>query len=92
MSRAFQEGVTPLELVQKVLREFEVEILETTPVEYRCYCSRERVCGALISLGAEELEQMIQEQKGAELSCQFCGKTYRFTEAELRELAESLKK
>lgn len=50
------------------------------------------MCRALISLGAEELEQMIREQKGAELNCQFCGETYRFTEEELRELAESLKK
>lgn len=40
VTRAFQEGVTPLELVQKVLSAFEVEILETTPVAYRCYCSR----------------------------------------------------
>lgn len=92
VTRAFQEGVTPLELVQRVLSAFEVEILETTPVEYRCYCSRERVCRALISLGAEELEQMIQEQGEAELNCQFCGRRYHFTEAELKELAESLKK
>ena len=92
VTRAFQEGVTPLELVQKVLSAFEVEILETTPVAYRCYCSRDRVCKALISLGAEELEEMVREQDGAELNCQFCGKTYRFTGAELTELAASLKK
>lgn len=92
VTRAFQEGVTPLELVQKVLSAFEVEILETTPVAYRCYCSRDRVCKALISLGAEELKEMVREQDGAELNCQFCGKTYRFTGAELAELAESLKK
>lgn len=92
VTRAFQKGLTPLELVQKVLSEFEVEMLETTPVEYRCYCSRERVCRALISLGTQELEQMIQEQNGAKLNCQFCGKNYSFTGVELRELAESLKK
>lgn len=92
VSRAFQEGLTPLELVQNVLSEFKVEILESTPVEYRCYCSRERVCRALISLGTEALEQMIQEQNGANLNCQFCGKDYSFTGAELRELVHSLKK
>ncbi len=92
VTRAFQEGVTPLELVKKVLGEFEVEILETTPVEYHCYCSRERVCKALISLGADELEQMIREENGAELSCQFCGQVYSFNGEELKELAEPLKK
>lgn len=92
VTRAFQEGVTPLELVQQVLGEFEVEVLETTPVEYRCYCDRERVTRALISLGTEELEKMIQEQGGAELSCQFCDKVYPFTAEELRALIASIQK
>ena len=92
VTRAFEEGLTPLELVQRVLGAFEVEILETTEVEYRCYCSRERVCRALISLGAEELRQMAEEQDGAEVNCQFCGKDYRFTAEELRGLMDTLKK
>lgn len=92
VTRAFQEGTTPLELVQKVLDEFKVEVLETTPVEYHCYCSRERVCRALVSLGAAELEQMWQEQKHVELNCQFCGRVYTFEEKELKELAASIQK
>ena len=92
VTRAFEEGVTPLELVKRVLSAFEVEVLETTPVEYRCYCSEERVRNALISLGAEELRQMAREQDGAEVNCQFCGERYRFSGAELLELAGRLKK
>ena len=91
VTHAFQEGVTPLELVQKVLGEFEVEVLETTPVEYRCYCSRERVSRALISLGADELQKMIDEQGQAQLSCHFCNKAYTFDKAELEQLIQSIR-
>ena len=56
-----------------------MEILETCPVEYRCYCSRERVERALISLGRDELESILREQGGCELTCQFCDKVHIFT-------------
>ena len=91
VTHAFQEGVTPLELVQKVLGEFEVEVLETTPVEYRCYCSRERVSRALISLGADELQKMIDEQGQAQLSCHFCNKEYTINKEELEQLIQSIR-
>ena len=91
VTHAFQEGVTPLELVQKVLGEFEVEVLETTPVEYRCYCSRERVSRALISLGVDELQKMIDEQGQAQLSCHFCNKAYTFNKEELEQLIQSIR-
>ncbi|MCD8127022.1 MAG: Hsp33 family molecular chaperone HslO [Clostridiales bacterium] len=86
----FANGVTPLELVQEVLSEFEVEVLETVPVAYRCDCSRERVSHALISLGKQELEDIVREQDGCTLSCQFCGKEYAFSGEELRQLASQL--
>ena len=92
VTNLLMENDDPESLLRRVMKDFELEILETVPVEYRCYCSRDRVCKALISLGAEELEEMVREQDGAELNCQFCGKTYRFAGAELTELAASLKK
>ena len=55
-------------------------------MEYRCYCSRERVSAALISMGRTELEDMIQEQGEAELTCQFCDRIYHFSREELEAL------
>ena len=81
----------PENLLRTVLSDFEVEILETVPVEYRCYCSRERVERALISMGAEELEDMLAQQDGCELGCQFCDTLYRFSAQELRELIDGMK-
>ena len=63
-------------------------MLDTAPVEYRCYCTRERVSRALISLGREELTSLIEEQGGAELTCQFCDRVYRFDAGELEALRD----
>ena len=80
----------PESLLRRVMSGFELEILEKTPVEYRCYCSRERVTRALISMGREELNSLIREQGRAELTCQFCDKVYHYTNEELEGLLASL--
>ncbi len=86
VSAKLDQGISPLDLLQEVLGEFELEVLETTPVEYRCQCSRERVSRALISMGKNELESLIAEQGSAELTCQFCDKVYHFSEDDLKQL------
>ena len=86
VSAKLDQGISPLDLLHEVLGEFELEVLETTPVEYRCQCSRERVSRALISMGKNELESLIQDQGSAELTCQFCDKVYHFYEDELKQL------
>lgn len=86
VSAKLDQGISPLALLQEVLGEFELEVLETTPVEYRCQCSRERVSRALISMGRQELEALIQDQGCAELTCQFCDKVYQFSKEELERL------
>ena len=90
VSRALEHGMTARELLEQVLSEFRLEILEEHPVEYRCYCSRARVETALISLGRQELDDMIREQGQAEVTCQFCDKVYRYTKEELEALLASL--
>lgn len=88
VSAQLDAGVSPLELLQHVLSEFELQILETVPVEYRCTCSRERVSRALISMGQGELRALIDEQGQAELTCQFCDKVYRFSKEDLESLLQ----
>ena len=62
------------------------EVLEEIPLRLACDCGRRRVERALLSLGAQELQQMIDEQDGAEVNCHFCRKRYTFTADELRAL------
>ena len=72
--------------VQQLLLHLEPQVLSHCVPAYRCDCSRERVERALISLGREELEDMIREQHGAQVDCHFCNKRYQLTEAQLRDL------
>lgn len=87
---ALQSGMSAEEVLRKVLHQFELEMLETIPVEYRCYCSRERMKTALISIGKEELAAILAEQGRAELTCQFCDSVQVFEKEELAELLASL--
>ena len=70
----------------QVLRGLEYHIVSEKEIEYRCYCSRERVEEALRSVGPEELGNMIAEGKPVDVSCQFCDRVYSFTPEELKSL------
>ena len=83
-------GLTPEQMLQKVMEPFELEILETMPVEYRCTCSRERVARTLLTLGVEELEQIVRTQETLHIDCQFCDKIYDFTPENVRELLNQI--
>ncbi len=84
-------GKTPEDILQMILGEFDLRILDKIPTAFYCNCTRERVEKALISIGREELEKMIHEDKKANLHCHFCGKEYDFTEDELVHLLEKAK-
>ena len=90
VTEALRGGLDARGLVERVLSEFELEELSAEPVEYRCYCSRDRVTRALISMGREELEALLREQGQAELTCQFCDKVYRYSKEELEALLANL--
>lgn len=90
VTSALAAGKSTLDLLQDVLEEFELEVLETTPVEYRCYCSRDRVTRALISMGREEMKSLIEEQGQADLTCQFCDKIYHYDRPELEEILKNM--
>ncbi len=90
VSHALEGGLDGAGLLRAVLSDFDLEILETHPVEYRCYCSRDRVTRALISMGREELSSLIREQGQAELTCQFCDQIYRYSKEELEEILANM--
>ena len=84
------EGLSPEEILRRVLADFETEILETTPVEYRCYCSRERVLQTLVTIGRKDLQELVEEQKPIRVECQFCDNVYEFSPQELQTLLLTL--
>ncbi|MBO4853755.1 MAG: Hsp33 family molecular chaperone HslO [Oscillospiraceae bacterium] len=90
VSSLLEKDDDPERLLRTVLSDFELKILDSTAVAYRCYCSRDRVERALISLGAEELESILREQGGCHMTCQFCDAVYEFSASELRGLIDGL--
>ncbi len=80
------------EIVRIALDGFEVEVLDERNAAYKCNCSRERFEKALISLGTEELEDLVRDLPEAQMQCQFCNKTYTFTDKEIRKLIDNIKK
>lgn len=90
VTKLLQQDITPQQLLETVLDSFELEFLEETPVEYRCYCSRERVERALISIGVEELRTMVADGHTEQVECQFCDQVYEFTPDQLQALIDEI--
>ena len=85
-----EAGMTPEDILGQVMGTLGVVFLETTEVSYKCYCTRQRVERALISLGRKELEEIAAEGKEFPVECQFCDTVYRFTPGDVRELLARL--
>lgn len=84
-------GKTPEDILEMILGDFDLKMTDTVSTSFYCNCTRERVEKALISIGKEELEKIIREDKKANLHCHFCSKEYDFTEKELLQLLEEAK-
>ena len=85
-----EQGMTPEDILGQVCGELGVVFMETTPIGYRCYCSRDRVTSALISLGKPELEQIMNEGEAFPVECQFCDTVYRFTPEDIAGILKKL--
>ena len=85
-----EQGMTPEDILGQVVGDLGVVFLETTEVSYKCYCDRDRVTAALISLGREELTQIAEEGKPFPVECQFCDHVYEFTPEQIRELLKKV--
>ena len=85
-----EQGMTPEDILGQVCGDLGVVFMETTEVSYKCYCDRQRVTAALISLGKEELAQIAKEGKTFPVECQFCDTVYEFTPNEITELIRNV--
>ena len=85
-----EHGMDPEEILGQVCGDLGVVFMETTPVEYKCYCNRDRVTSALISLGKKELAEIQAEGKTFPVECQFCDEIYSFTPDDIGELLKNV--
>ncbi len=82
-------GMSPTDMLTEVLSDFGLDILDKRPVRFKCNCSREKIEKVLLSVGREELLDMINEGKPVEVRCQFCNKAYSFGTEELKKLSDA---
>ena len=91
ISKQIERGLTPEELLEEILGDEPIKFLETMPVSFTCTCSKERFGDAIVSLGADEIQDMIETDGQAEVHCHFCNEKFIFTKDELEELKKDAK-
>jgi len=86
VTELFEEGLTPEDVLARLLNGLDLIINDTIPTQFKCNCDKQRVAKALISVGKKELQTMIDDGEEIELNCHFCNSNYQFSVAELKEL------
>lgn len=79
------DGAGPREMLSEAVG-LPVKFLDKKDVTFYCPCSKERVLDALVTLGREEIGELIKKNEPAQAQCQFCGKKYEVTPEELKEM------
>lgn len=91
MSKMLDEKLTLQEIAQKITGDENVEIIEEniTPI-YQCNCSKEHMANGLLTIGKDELQDMMETDGKAELVCHFCNKKYQFSKQDLEEMIKDI--
>ena len=92
VTEMLEQGMTPEEILNHILGDMNLEILDTVPTGFYCNCSKDRVSKAVMSIGAEELQKMIDDDKPIEVNCHFCNSHYTFTVEELKQMLEAVRR
>lgn len=86
VSTMIDNKMTPEEIMDSILGDFNMQILEMVDLEYKCDCSREKMEKVLISIGKKEIEDIIVEDGQAEIVCHFCNTKHQFNKEELNKI------
>ena len=93
VTKMLSAGDTPEQMLEKVLAGLDPVVTQKDSVRFYCNCGREKYERALVLLGREEVQKIVDDGEPVEIKCQFCGKKYRFSQEELKAvLAKTEKK
>ena len=93
MSKMLDQNLTLEEIAKKITGDENVEIIEDSIVpEFKCDCSKEHMQDALMTIGKEELNDIIEKEGKAELVCHFCNKKYQFDKQDLENILKNIEK
>lgn len=91
LSTLLLQGKTPKDILSQLFQDVPHRQIGSRQLQYLCSCSRAKMQSALFSLGREEIRDLLEKDGGAEVRCEFCRQTYRFSRAELKELLRTPK-
>jgi molecular chaperone Hsp33 len=83
VTERLRQGASAEEMLLEAIGDFEVTVLQRRPVAFRCTCSYERAINIVTALGEAEVADMLEKDRGAVLTCHFCGEVYELDEAAL---------
>ena len=83
-----EDGMGPEEILDYILGDMDLEILDKTPTQFLCGCSKEHIARGLIALGKQELQSMIDDGESITVTCHFCNTDYTYSVDELKELLQ----
>lgn len=86
VSGLLQAGLTPTDIIHRVVGDSPVSILAEKPLRFACTCSKAHFADVMATLAKKDLVAMIEEDHGAEAVCKFCGTKYQYSEDELRAI------
>ena len=81
-------GLDIMGIIEKVLNGFEIQVTEEFSPAYKCTCDEKSIKRALVSVGREELEDILEKEDGTELTCYYCNKSYKISAEEIRQILE----
>lgn len=92
ISKMLDEKLSLLDIAKKVTGDKNIKVIEDCKIPvYKCDCSKEKMENALIAIGKDELEKIINEDGKAELVCHFCNKKYEFNKEEFKKILNNIK-
>jgi molecular chaperone Hsp33 len=89
-SQMVDEGYTPEAMVKEIVKEEDYSIISQLEVDYVCQCDKDRFARGLVSIGKKDLQEIIEEDGKADITCHFCNEHYHFDKNELEELLNNL--
>ncbi len=84
VTQMLEKGMSPEDILEYILGDMELEITDKIPTKFYCNCTKERVEKAIISIGRDDIQEMIDEDKTIEVNCHFCNTAYNFSVDELK--------
>lgn len=88
VTEMLEDGMSPEQILEEILGEFQLEITDTMDTAFSCDCSKERIARALATIGKKDMDEMIADNEPIEVKCHFCNKNYKFDVDELKEIRQ----